>query len=486
MKKIILVFLFVPFFLTAQNTFQRYFADSTLRIDYYHIGDSDEEIITLDQFYLQPVWAGAEKKLIDPFDNGNYYIKIFDQSGKTLLYSKGFNSYFGEYRATSQAKKGIKRTFHETALIPFTREPVLFKFYSRDKENNLQPVFEQTIDPASLSINSENRAAGAKTYSLHKSGDAHKCVDIAILAEGYTLEDSLKLKKDFRRYTNILLNKPPFSEFKNKINIYGVFKPSQEQNCDEPTRDIYRNTTLNCTFNSMGSPRYLLTEDNRTLHDLASAVPYDALIIMVNQDRYGGGGIYNFFMVFTTDNVLSENVFIHEFGHSFAGLADEYYSSGNAYDEFYPPGTEPTEPNITRLFNPPEVKWQELVENSVPVPTPWRKEEFDRIQTDYLKKRREFNEEIARLSRAGAPSEKIAAKKKEADALSVKIEKTLDKLIQTEKYSGKVGAFEGAGYVSKGMYRPMLDCVMFRNGDRPFCKVCARRIEEVIRQLCDD
>jgi len=68
----------------------------------------------------------------------------------------------------------------------------------------------------------------------------------------------------------------------------------------------------------------LLTEDYCNLRDIAASVPYDAIYVMVNQPRYGGGGIYNLYCTFTADNPSSDYVFLHEFGHTFAGLADEY------------------------------------------------------------------------------------------------------------------------------------------------------------------
>ncbi|HHE55257.1 MAG TPA: peptidase M64 [Caldithrix abyssi] len=484
-KKFVLLFLLIPLFLSAQVNFRQFFADSTLRIDYYHIGDAAQEMITIDQYYLQPYWSGSLQHLIDPFDNGKYYIQVFDSVTKQVIFSRGFNSYFGEYQTTSQAKKGIKRTYHESALIPFPKVPVVFRLFARDRQNKLNLIFEQTIDLQKIQISKENRAAGAIVFKSHYSGDPHKKADIVFLSEGYTVKDSLKFKNDLQRYTRVLLNKEPFKSYQGKINIYGVFKPSAESFCDEPTHEKFRNTLLNCTFNSMGSYRYLLTEDNRTMQDLASAVPHDAIIIMVNQQRYGGGGIYNFYMDFTTDNLYSENVFIHEFGHSFAGLADEYYASSTAYDEFYPPGVEPTEPNITRLLDPQNLKWKKLVEPGTPIPTPWRKQEFDQLQIDYQKKRQRLNQEIAELNKTKADSALLAAKKKEADDLAKAFNKKVDEILHKDQYSGKVGAFEGAGYLSTGMYRPMLDCVMFRNGDKPFCQVCAQRIREVIEFLSE-
>ena len=469
----------------AQSDFKTYFADSTLRIDYYHIGNAHKEFITLDALYLQSPWAGPESKLIDRFNNGNYYIQVFDSSSGRLLFSKGFNSYFGEYKTTEPAGKGKMRTFHESALIPWPKKTIIFKLLVRDRRNALHPVFSKTFKPDAFEFNNENRAAGVTVYPEHVVGSAHCCVDIAMIGEGYTIEDSAKFRKDLHRFTQVLLNKAPFSHYVDKINIYGLFKPSAESHCDEPTHGVYRNTLLGCTFNSMGSPRYLLTEDNRILHDVASAVPYDALIIMVNSKRYGGGGIYNFYMDFTTDNVWSANVMVHEFGHSFAGLADEYYSASTAYNNFYPAGVEPTEPNITRLLHPKQIKWKSLVDAGIPIPTPWRKKTYDSLQTVYLKKRKEFNREIARLKHSGAAKEKIKAKQKEQALWSKKFVARLRDFLKHEKYYGKVGAFEGAGYVSRGMYRPMLDCVMFQNGNKPFCRVCAHRIEEIIRHLTE-
>ncbi len=471
--------------LFSQNIFKSYFSDSTLRIDYYHLGNSQTEQIVIDRYYLLKYWSGTTSKLIDPFNNGNYYLQVLDSTRTHLLFSRGFNSYFGEYQTTEPAKQGKQKVFQESALIPFPKKPVLVQLLSRDKQNKLHVVFEQRINPQKIAINKENRAVGVKVLKTHYSGPAHKMVDIVLLSEGYTAADSSKFKKDLLHYTQVLLKKEPFKSFQNKINIYGVFKPSAEAGCDEPSRRIFKNTILSCTFNSMGSYRYLLTEDLKAVQDLASAVPHDAIIIMVNHDRYGGGGIYNFYMDFTTDNRFSDNVFIHEFGHSFAGLADEYYAASTAYDEFYPVGVEPTEPNITRLLDPENLKWKDLVQPGTPIPTPWHKQAFDRLQMDYQKKRQQIYRELARLSKAGADSFTIAKKKQEAIKLAESFNAKVDEILNQDVFSGKVGAFEGAGYVSQGMYRPMLDCVMFRNGDKPFCKVCAQRIREVLQFLSE-
>jgi len=213
----------------------------------------------------------------------------------------------------------------------------------------------------------------------------------------------------------VFFSQEPYKSLKNKFNIYGVFKPSAESGCDEPGYGQFKQTALGCSFDSLGSDRYLLTDDNRRLRDLASNVPYDALMIMVNHNRYGGGGIYNLYCTFTTDNQWYEYLMLHEFGHSFTGLADEYYTSQVAYNEFYPRGIEPVEPNITALLNPKDVKWKKLLTPGTAVPTPWEKEEFDRFDLAYQKVRQELNERIARMKREGAPKDEVTKLEAESE-----------------------------------------------------------------------
>jgi len=248
-----------------------------------------------------------------------------------------------------------------------------------------------------------------------------------------------------------------------------VFKPSAESGCDEPGYGQFKQTALGCSFDSLGSDRYLLTDDNRRLRDLASNVPYDALMIMVNHNRYGGGGIYNLYCTFTTDNQWYEYLMLHEFGHSFTGLADEYYTSQVAYNEFYPRGIEPVEPNITALLNPKDVKWKKLLTPGTAVPTPWEKEEFDRFDLAYQKVRQELNERIARMKREGAPKDEVTKLEAESEKLSLEQGKKVEEFLARSKYAGKVGVFEGAGYASTGLYRPAVDCIMFTKGAKPYC-----------------
>lgn len=479
----IIVILFIPGVQFAQTSlnFDDYFVDKTMRLDYFHIGDAKEEWITVDQVYEQGTWAGSQRNLVDNFDNGRYYAKIYDSSSGQLIFSKGFDSYFGEYKTTNQALKGIKRAYHETILIPYPKKNIRFTLEVRNRENILLPLFSQEIDPSSVSIIKENLDKKVKIFEIRKNGSPHEKIDIAFIAEGYTSEEEEKVEADFKRFTEIFFNHEPYRTYKDRFNIYGVFKPSEESGCDEPRPGIFKNTTLNATFNSLGSERYLLTEDNRSLRDIAAHVPYDTLFIMINHKRYGGGGIYNLYCTFTVDNQWYEYLFLHEFGHSFAGLADEYYTSSVAYNEFYPRGVEPAEPNITALLNPKNIKWKDSLTPYIEIPTPWKKEGFDKMDLAYQKIRREINEKIARMKREKAPQAEVEKIEQESDRLSRDHAKKVDDYFSKSRFRDKVGVFEGAGYSAKGLYRPMLDCLMFTKGKKPFCKICEQAVVRVIK-----
>ncbi len=490
MKNSILTFIAILSFsglVLAQpaGDFDDYFIDKTMRLDYFHIGDAKKEFITLDQVYQQGMWAGSKKNLIDRFDNGRYYVKVYDAPSGKLIFSKGFDCYFGEYKTTDSAIKGVKRTYHESALIPYPKAKIKFTLEVRDRENRLDPLFSQEIDPQEITIIKEALAQGVKVFEVIKNGDPHQKVDIAFIAEGYTKQEEAKVKADLERFTKVFFNHEPYKTYKNHFNIYGVFKPSAESGCDEPTHGIFKNTVLSASFNSLGSPRYLLTEDNKALRDLAAQVPYDALFIMINQKRYGGGGIYNFYCTFTVDNQWWEYLFLHEFGHSFAGLADEYYTSSVAYNEFYPRGVEPTEPNITALLDPENLKWESLVTPGIEIPTPWEKEDFDKMDLNYQKIRGKINQEIARMKREGAPQEELEKLEEKSEKLSREHANKMDEYLRKSKFWEKVGAFEGAGYSAQGLYRPMIDCLMFSKGKKPFCKVCEQAVVRIIKHYSE-
>jgi len=466
--------------------FEKFFNDVTMRIDYNHVGNSAEEIISIDHVFKYGSWAGSRVNLIDNFNNGRYYLKIYDAGSGELIFSKGFDSYFGEYQTSQAAIDGIKRVYHETAIIPYPKNPIIFAMERRAKTNQLFEIFRKEINPEDISIiREEMKMRSVKVYSADTNGDSHERVDIAIIGEGYSLDDRLKFEKDLNYFSKVFFSYEPYVKFENKFNIHGIYIPSEESGTDEPPSNIYKNTALNSTFNSLGSERYLLTEDNKAVRDIASHVPYDAIYIMVNHKRYGGGGIYNTFCAFTSDNQFRDYLFIHEFGHSFSGLADEYYTSESVYNDFYPPGTEPLEPNITALFGSDKVKWNEFLNPGIEVPTPWEKEVYDSIDNKWQKERRELNTKIAELKRKNSAPAAIESAESEY-ALKDKLhsEKT-NKYLNTSKFSGMVGVFEGAGYSSQGLYRPMVDCIMFSKATKTFCKVCEAHIVKVIEHYTE-
>lgn len=488
MKEKILAFLilFSSFVYSQESVnFNDYFIDKTMRIDYSHIGNAEEEIITIDKVCMAGVWAGSKKNLIDRFNNGRYYVKVYELDSGKLIFSKGFDSYFGEYKTTEPAIKGKKRTYHESVLVPFPKNKIRVEFEVRGRDFTLKPFFSDTIDPNDIFIIKEKPREDIEIIEILKNGKPENMVDMVIVAEGYTKNQRGKLLKDLERFKKAFFSQEPYKSSANKFNINCVFKPSEESGCDEPSYGIFKNTTIGTTFDSLALERYLLTEDNKTLRDIAGVVPYDTILIMVNHKRYGGGGIYNLFCVFTTDNQWFEYLLLHEFGHSFAGLADEYYTSTIAYNEFYPKGIEPTEPNITALLNPENIKWKNLLSKNIQIPTSWEKEEFDKMDLEFQKIKNEINSKIAKMKREKASESEIGRLEEEAERLSKEHAKKIDEFLSKSKYVGKVGAFEGAGYSSRGLFRSMLDCIMFSKGKKPYCKVCERAIRDVISAITD-
>ncbi|MFP4546550.1 MAG: M64 family metallopeptidase [Fidelibacterota bacterium] len=481
-------FLFIILVMVMNQTFaidfDAFFENRTMRIDYFHIGDKTTDEVVLDLIYKEEEWAGNPNSLFDNFNNGKYYYKIYDVNSNTLIYSRGFNNYFHEYQTTVPAGKGIKRAYHESAHIPYPKNKILFVIEKRDRYNTLAPVFQQIIDPDDYHIITENRGNSEDyIYAANVVGQPHECVDIAIIGEGYTDKEKRKFKKDVDRYVEELFSIEPFKSNRAKINIRGVLRYSRESGVDEPTKNIYKNTILDATFNSFDSPRYLLTENNKMLQNIAAQVPSDALIILANIDRYGGGGIYNFYAISTAnESKWNDFVFIHEFAHSFAGLADEYYSSSVAYDDFYPEGIEPTEPNITRLLDPEHLKWKDLMDEGLKIPTDWGKIQYDSMTVRVGELNRDRNKAIADMKAANKTEEEI---KKCREKYKKEIEDTRQRLkdfMIDHPLRGKVGVFEGAGYSSKGIYRPTLNSIMhqFTDQDKVFYPVNERAIQAVI------
>jgi len=416
--RIIFLILLLNSSIISQTEFDNFFYNKTLRLDYFHTGNNEEDSYSFDELIEEPFWGGSKEKLIDIFNYGKYKFEILDEKTERIIYSLTYSTLFNEWQTTEEAKQTIK-TFSETIVFPYPRKPVKVMFYGRNKKNEFIKKFEYDIDPENYFIKTE-RNKKYNSFEVLNSGDPSENVDIVIIPDGYTADEMDKFKNDCSRFAGYLFGSSPFKENKNKFNIWGIEAPSEESGPDIPGEDIWSNTIVNSTFYTFDLERYLMTRANKKLRNLASYAPYDHIYILVNSQKYGGGSIFNHYSVCVSDNINSEFIFIHEFGHGFASLGDEYYTSDVAYYNFYSTEVEPLDPNLTTLVDF-DSKWKDMVEEATPIPTP--------------------------------------------DAV---------------EYEDKVGVFEGGGYVAENVYRPFADCTMKSISTDNFCPVCKRTIQQMI------
>lgn len=443
--------------------FDQYFTDKTMRVDYFHSGTDKTESFAIDRIVSDGPWPGSKKILIDPLELGLYLFQVVDAESGTLLFSRGFASIFGEWQTTPEAGE-MNGTFHESIRFPWPLKPVTIVMKKRDAQNTFQVIWSASVDPASRKANKADIVHMERVNVLYDNGPAAVKMDIVILGDGYTAAEMEKFRSDAKRMAGVLLAQEPFSKRPADINIRAVETPSAVSGISRPHPGLFKRTALSSHYSSFDSERYVLSYDNRSLRDVASAVPYDFMVILVNERTYGGGGIYNLYTTVSVDNKFGEYIMVHEFGHHMGALADEYYTSSIAYEQ--PKITaEPWETNITALLDPENLKWKDLVETGTPVPTPWNKEPFDRFGYEIQKERDS-------LRNANVPEEVM-------EALFLRQMKQEDEFFAQEKYRHMVGAFEGAGYLAKGLYRSQIDCIMYTR-HMQFCKVCQRSLEDVI------
>jgi hypothetical protein len=438
-------------------------APRTVRVDYYHAGNSKEEWFSLDRTVLEPLeWPGNPAKAIDESGLGNYLLEVRDKQSGTVLYSRGFNSVFAEWRDTEEALHA-NRTFSESLRFPAPSSPVEVSLKAR-RDNGFQEVWKTVVDPRDKFVDRSRPASPGALIELQRMGDPANKVDLLVMGDGYTAAERGKFEKDARQFIDKLFSTSPFRERQKDFNVWGLCPPADESGIARPSSGIYRRSPLGATYDSFDSERYVLTQENRTLRDVASFAPYEFIEILVNGKTYGGGGIYNQYATVAIDNAWAGYVGVHEFGHHFAALADEYYTSDVAFLSGVEK-KEPWEPNATALLDPAKLKWKDLVTAGTPLPTPWPKEEFERFEADIQKQRRA-------LRAAGKPEA-------EMEELFRKERAKEDAMFAAQKNVGLVGAFEGANYQAKGYYRPQMNCIMFTRHDA-FCAVCRRAIEKVI------
>lgn len=443
------------------------FTNDTMRIDYFHTGGpGSAETVSLDRVLNDGPWAGSRTQLVDATNLGHYLFEARDKASGDLLYSRGFSSIYGEW-ATTAEQKTAHRTFHESLRLPWPRQPIAVTLKKRQADNTFVPVWSTEIDPAARFVNRAPLGQHAgHVWTVFESGPPAEKVDLLIIGEGYTTAEIAKFHRDVERLLPALFAEEPFKSRRADFNVRALDLPSTESGVNRPNAGEFRRTPLSAEYNIFDSERYVLTLDNRALRDAASAAPYEFIEILVNEQTYGGGGIFNAQATASVDSALSPYVFVHEFGHHFAALADEYYTSDVAYETGAPEKLEPWEPNVTALRDPAHLKWGDLVQPGTPLPTPWDKAAFEQHTAGIQKRRRDIRARNAPES--------------EMDALFREQRDWDRKFLGAMKYAGQVGAFEGAAYESQGLYRPEADCIMFTRDPVGFCRVCRRAISRII------
>jgi hypothetical protein len=409
---------------SASPSFADWFEDRALRLEFVVSGHATEHTIALQEIFEEPCWPENPALLVPTRQLCSTRARIYDAATGQLICQRSLDTLFSEYTTTTPATQNIRRAFEFVVRFPLPKAPVRLVLEERSRSYQYEQVFETDIRPDDLHIRRES-VLQDEIHELKIAGPPQNSLDITFLSEGYTVEQAADFKADVQRMADFLMNQPPYNDFKDRISIRGVFRPSPEQGTDEPHQRIYKNTNLGATFNIFDLDRYLLSEQNHNIHRMAAQVPSDTVVVLANSKTYGGGAVCLDYCISTTGHNNSPFVFLHEFAHSFAGLADEY--TGNvAYKQMYPEDQEPMEANITRNLNRETLKWRHLLSPDVELPTP-------------------------ELPQPEASQKQL------------------------------VGAFEGGGYVRKGIFRSEQDCWMGSlRKDEGFCAVCREAIRQTI------
>jgi hypothetical protein len=452
---------------TQVSAFDTHFTTGTMRVDYLHSGGLGQEIVALDRVVSDGPWPGSRSRLVDDLNLGKYRFEVIDRDTNRTIYSRGFASVYGEWETTAESRR-VHRSFAESLRFPWPKAPVQVVLKKRDRDNSFREFWSTVVDPDSRFVNRADPPRSGTVWTVFESGPSAQKVDLLLISEGYTAAEMPKFHADARRLTDTLFAVEPFKSRRNEFNVRGLDIASPQSGINRPHIGSFRRTPISAEYNVFDSERYVLTLDNRALRDAAAAAPYEFIEILVNEKQYGGGGIFNDQATTAVDTGFADYVFVHEFGHHFAGLADEYYTSDVAYETGAASQPEPWEPNITALRDPSRLKWRALIEAGTPLPTPWDKEAYEAKSRDVQARRRE-------LLAKRVPEAEVDALFREQMAWDAKF-------LASMKYSGKVGAFEGAGYEARGLYRPEADCIMFTRDPVGFCRVCRQAIGRIIDQ----
>jgi hypothetical protein len=421
----------------AQVKFGDYFTEKTMRFDFYHAGDANSEYFYFDEIIEEPYWAGNKNYLVDERRMGNQMFKVIDKASGKEIYSRGYSTLFSEWQATPEAKVTSK-AMPEGVVFPYPKNDVTIELYSRSNSTGkFTKKFSYDIDVDSYFIRKSRPSL--PTIDIHYTGNPAKRVDIVLMAEGYTEAEKDKFVNACKGFADDFFSYEPYSSNRDKFNIRAVWSPSKESGVSIPGEHVWKNTALNAHYYTFDSERYQMIEDYQSILDVAANVPYEIIYILTNSQKYGGGGIYNFYGISAADipGAATRKTYSHEFGHLFVGLGDEYVG-GSEMDGMYQPGVEPWEQNITTLTDLDSKDWKKLL-GDAPVPTPVKE----------------------------TPWELNPQNPQAAD--------------YNPKKPWKLGVYEGGGYLQKGVYRPWPNCMMnwFHRID-VYCPVCVKETQNTI------
>jgi len=415
---IAVILFFIPLLILGNN-FEKYFVDKTLRVDYIFAGNKDSQFVVLDNLIRLPGWYGRQNKLSESILDGNGQIAMYDYESKECIYKNTFSTLFQEWLTTPEAET-LSRSFENTFLLPYPKGKVEIKVNFRNDDGNYIKVFSHIVDPEDILI----RTAGYNNITpyreIHKGGETGKCINVAIVAEGFTGTEMDVFRNYALEVCDHIFSHSPFEDYKDKFNFFAVECVSENSGVSIPRDSDWKKTAISSHFDTFYSDRYLTTSNVKDIHDILAGIPYQHIIILANTATYGGGGIFNAYTLTTTGHADFKPVVVHEFGHSFAGLADEYYYENDVLDNTYPLDVEPWEQNITTLVDFGS-KWKNMLSPGTPVPT--------------------------------SPEDSSIY---------------------------KIGVYEGGGYKTKGIYRANIDCRMKTNTSSSFCPVCKQAIENII------
>jgi hypothetical protein len=437
---------------------------ATVRLDYLHSGNALDEHYALERVVIEPLpWPGDMSRTIDDSNRGNNMVEVVDAKTGALLYSRGFSTVFAEWRSTEEAGR-INRGFQESVRFPKPEQPVRVRILKRDERGAFSVVWTADVDTNAMDVVRKQAPAPAKPIAIRVNGPSPQKVDLLILGDGYTKSEMKKFEATARKLADHLFETSPFKERARDFNVWALALPTEQSGVSRPSTGVHHASPLGARYDIFGSERYVLTTDNRALRELAQYAPYEFIEILVNNETYGGGGIFGQFSTAAADNDWANYLFVHEFGHHFAGLADEYYTSPVAYATGGA-RQEPWEPNATALRDPANVKWKKFVKEGTPLPTPWPKQEYETASRAYQKER-------AALRAASKPESEMSA-------LFRRDLESTNALFSKDPHRHTVGAFEGANYEATGYYRPEMQCIMFDRSEK-FCSVCADAITTII------